>query len=122
MVLSKVARGLALCALLVAAAAQDISGQQAGSVAAPSQAVSGQQQQTGFAGAPSQALGGQQQGVQQGAMAPSSAMMGGLKAQSEVVDVFNFALQFAYLEAAFYNQAAFGRAVRASRLLARVPA
>lgn len=119
MVLSKVARGLALCALLVAAAAQNVGSQQSGGAvaAAPSQAV-GSQQQTGFLGAPSQqAFGGQQQG----AMAPSSGMMG-QNLQSQDVDIFNYALQFAYLEAAFYNQAAFGRAVRASRLLARAPA
>ena len=54
MMVAKLARGLALCALLFAAAAQDVSGQQGGSsvAAAPSQAMSNQQ----------------------GAMAPSSAM------------------------------------------------
>ena len=54
MVVAKLARGLALCALLFAAAAQDVSGQQGGSnaAAAPSQAMSSQQ----------------------GAMAPNSAM------------------------------------------------
>ena len=54
MMVAKLARGLTLCALLFAAAAQDVSGQQGGSsvAAAPSQAMSNQQ----------------------GAMAPSSSM------------------------------------------------
>ena len=53
MAFAKLARGLALCALLFAATAQDVSGQQSSSAAAaPSQATSSQQ----------------------GAMAPSSAM------------------------------------------------
>ena len=54
MVFAKLASALALCALLVAASAQDVSGQQGSIVAG---------------GAPSQAVSGQQ-----GAMAPSSAM------------------------------------------------
>jgi len=35
------------------------------------------------------------------------------------IDVLNLALQLSYLEAAFYNQAAFGRAVRAASQLRR---
>ena len=112
MVSFKLVRGFAVCALLAAAAAQNVADQSQSSsgvlAGAPSQAVSGQQ--GAFAGAPSQAMAGQQ------------GMVSGAASSQSDIDALNYALQISYLEAAFYNQAAFGRAVRAIAVSARIAA
>ena len=128
MVSFKLVRGFAVCALLAAAAAQNVADQSQSSsgvlAGAPSQAVSGQQ--GAFAGAPSQGISGQQQGAFAGApsqaMAGQQGMVSGAASSQSDIDALNYALQISYLEAAFYNQAAFGRAVRAIAVSARIAA
>jgi hypothetical protein len=45
-------------------------------------------------------------------MAPSAAFVGAGGAQVNDQDVLNFALQLSYVEASFYNMAAFGQQAR----------
>jgi hypothetical protein len=129
--MSLAARALALLGLLAAAFAQQQAGVVSGAQAPSALVGTGAQQQAGaggigaqapagFAGGaqvPSGFAGGAQQqqqgmgGAQQQGMRAVQRIVGANGQPANALDILNYALQIAYLEGAFYNQAAFGRGI-----------